>query len=136
MRKLHDPTDLTELEDGPVKELLAQRFEDIAQGEEFDPGTMGFFVLVELGDSLAAIEAESGCWISSNPLSDKRYPDAGFVPVFEVLEEHTDCFEMVFVMTDGDYGVVIVVPKSPGIDSDLLKFCQDFAMPAPERTAT
>ena len=45
--------------------------------------------------------------------------------------EHDTCYEMVFVPGDGDFGIVIFIPKHPGIDAELLALCAEYAVPAP-----
>jgi hypothetical protein len=38
---------------------------------------------------------------------------------------------MVFVPGDGDFGIVIFIPKLEDIDPDLLAVCAEYAVPAP-----
>ena len=133
MLSLRDPADVTKVEDGSIRELLAQRFEEICQGEDYDPDEMGYFVLIQAGDSIDAIEQGHGIWITRALFSDARFGDEDFAPCFECLEEHPTCYELVFILNDGGYGVVILIPKSAEIDPELLNFCQTYATPSPER---
>lgn len=131
MQVLRDPALVESVQEPGIRQLLAQRFEDICQGETYETDIHGYFVLVESGDRVADIEAESGCPILRGVLGDTRYGDPGFSPSFEVLEEHVTCFELVFIASDGDFGIVVLVPKLPGVDSELLRFCRQYATPEP-----
>ena len=131
MLVLRDPEVATRITDPALRSLLEQRFEDLCAGEDYDPEIHGFFLVVEPGDSVEALESESECPILRSPFSSARYGDPGFKPVFEVLEEHPSFYEMVFVPGDGDFGVVIFIPKEEGIDPELLALCSDYAEPAP-----
>jgi len=133
MQLLRDPSHVQSVQDEAIQQLLEQRFDEITQGEPYDAEVHGFFVLVESGDTVAAIEHGCGFPILKSLYNSTCYGDSGFSPCFEVLEEHTTCFELVFVPGDGDFGVVIIVPKASGIDADLLRFCQEYATPEPGR---
>ena len=130
---LRDPTDLSRVDDLSLRSLLTQRFAERCDGavDDYDPDSLGEFVLVEGKDTLAHLEAETDAWIVSSPFSALRYGDPGFLPLFEVLEEHPTCFEMVFVL-NGDAGLTLLIPKQPEMDRELLQFCRYFAEPAPE----
>jgi len=52
------------------------------------------------------------------------------VPACEVIEDHGHCHEMVFVLSDEGTGVILFVPKQPGIDPELLSMCAAFAVPS------
>lgn len=135
MNHLLDPAQAESIEDAMIRVLVAQRFEDVCQGEPYDPELHTQLLLVEVGDTIAALEAASGCAITREPFSERRYGESGFRPGFELLEEHPSCFELVMVTSDGDQGVVIFVPKAPGIDETLTRFCAEFATPAPDLEA-
>ena len=134
MRILRSPAETTSIADTDIRALVEQRFIDLCQDgeEDYDWEVMGYFVLVELGDTVAVIEEQTEAWICSSPFGALRYGDPGFTPCFELLEEHPCCFEMVFVPSDGDFGISLFIPKQSGIDSVLLQFCQAYAVPAPE----
>lgn len=95
-----------------IRELIEQRMLDMSDGSDFDPEINGFFIVSEPGDSLAGIEQVIG------------YP----VDMHEIVEEHEDFFEAVYVPTDGDFGIVVLVPKQ-GIDPELLATLSKVAVP-------
>lgn len=135
MIALHEPADTARIADAAIAALLAQRFEDVCQGDAYDPELHAQLFLVEPGDSIAAIEAAGGCRITRGLFDDTRYGEPGFTPNFELLEEHDSSFELVFVENDGGQGVVIFVPKADGVDELLLGFCREYAVPAPDLKA-
>lgn len=131
MLVLRDPSEAIAITDPQLRDLIEQRFEDICDGDDFDPDLHGHFIVVEPGDSVEALEKESACPILRSYIGNARYGDPEFKPVFECLEEHDACYEMVFVPGDGDFGIVIFIPKQEGIDPDLLAMCAEYAEPAP-----
>ena len=133
---LSDPGVLYRIKDDSIRQLLSQRFIEITEGviDDYDPDVNGVFVLIENGDTVASIESNSEAWICSSPFNKVCYGEPGFVPAFELLEEHPSCYEMVFVV-GGDYGVVLIIPKDEEIDAELIQFCADYATPAPESLA-
>ena len=131
MRVFRDPKAANQVEDAELRRLLAQRFTEICLEEPYDPIDHGYFVLAEPGDTVDALEAETGCPIVSGYLDGLRYGEPGFAHSFECLEEHPFCFEMVFVLDDGGFGVVLLIPKLPGMDAELLRLCGEYAELAP-----
>lgn len=130
MLLLRDPADLAKVDVSTVGALLAQRFDEISADEPYEPDVHGYFVLAEPGDTVAAIEAASGCPIMRSINGDRVFGSPEFKPCFEVLEEHDNCYEIVFISGGGDFGVVIIVPKCDGIDPVLTSYCQTYASAA------
>ena len=126
MLLLCDPRQVQAVQDPEVRALLARRFTEIADGEEFDPAIFGYFVLAQAGDSIEAIEQATGVrWAGAMD---------GFLHGWELITEHPSCYEAVFVLDDSGYGVDVVVPKHQGIDPRLLGLCSAYALP--ESTAS
>lgn len=132
MRVLRDPALAACILDPGLRQLVQQRFIDLCAGEDYESDVHGYLIVVEPGDRVAALEEESGCPILRNLVGTARFGEAEFSPCFEVLEEHPSCYEMVFVPSDGDFGIVIFIPKREGIDAELLAMCAQYAVPAPE----
>ena len=49
--------------------------------------------------------------------------------MFEAIEEHAGCYEIVAILTDDGFGVALFVPKQPGVDSN----CSRCARATPSR---
>lgn len=135
MLRLHDPSSLDRVADPDLRRLIELRFSQVLDGEPYDPERHGEWLLVEPGDTGEALEEATGVPILSNPFAEVRFGHADFVPVCEVLEQHATCYEMVFLMSDDGAGVTFFIPKSPGIDAELLSLCAAFAMPSAHSTS-
>ena len=103
-----------------LQRLLNQRYQQC--------GSLQGFVLVEPGDTSAALEQALGLCIVTSLFGEVRYPDEDYVPSFEVIEDHGDSYEMVFITDDDTGSTVLFIPKSVGMDADLLSLCQAFAV--------
>ena len=83
--------------------------------------------ILEPDDIISDIESQLGCPILTNLFNSLTYTDPDFVPSFEVLEDHGDFYEMVFIFSDGDDAVLIFIPKTKGMDPQLLSMCSDYS---------
>jgi hypothetical protein len=83
-------------------------------------------IIIEAGDSLSDIEKELGFPILTNLLDDITYPDPDYMPSCEALEDHGGCYEMLFILGDGEEAIEIFIPKT-GVDASLLSMCADFS---------
>ena len=83
--------------------------------------------IVEPYDSISGIEEELGFCILTNLFDDVRFPDPDFAPCFEVLEDHGNFYEMLFILSDDDDAIELFIPKK-GIDNELLAMCSQFAV--------
>jgi hypothetical protein len=115
------------LPDEELRLLIEQRIEDMTDGEPFDPDLHGLIAVVEPGDTLDDLTEAVGLDILTDPWTGTRFGEPDFDPVFEVLEEHESFFELVIVPSDGDFGIVIFIPKLAGVDPLLLSFCEIYA---------
>lgn len=133
MRVLRDPSLANTIEDEALRALVAQRFVEIAQDEPYDPDICGYFIVTEPGDSVTALEKETGCTILGSVFRDACFGETDFSPCFEFLEEHERpaCYEVVFILNDGGFGIGLFIPKVPGMDQQLLDFCRAYAVPVP-----
>ena len=84
-------------------------------------------IIIEPGDCLSDIEEEIGFSILTNLFDDICYPDPEFMPSCEVLEDHGGCYEMLFILGDGEEAVEIFIPKV-GVDNELLAMCSQYVV--------
>jgi hypothetical protein len=61
------------------------------------------------------------------PSRISRFGHPDFTPSCETPEEHPGCYEMVFILNDDGFGIEIFIPKTGGIDADLLAMCAEYA---------
>jgi hypothetical protein len=132
MKILRNPLAVNDLPEGLARTLLTERFAQLAEFEPYDPDEHGYYILVEVGDTVAALEEQSGCRILSSCRNDAKFGDADFSPDWECLELHpsedgsTCCVEMVFIVSDSGYGVVFIIPVLDGVAPELIEVCDDF----------
>lgn len=113
---IRDPTLTRTINDPSIRNLAATRFAQVLAGEPYDYDQHGYMIAVEEGDSISDLEAETCCSISVDPM-------------FEALEEHDCCFEMLFILNDDGFAITLFIPKH-GVNADLLKLCCKYAVPA------
>lgn len=78
-----------------IRELVKQRMDDLG-GDAFDASALGYFLVVENGDTIEAIAAQLGFDILCNRFTGVRYDQAGCTPSFEVVEKSATGYDMVF----------------------------------------
>ena len=127
MRIVRDPATAASVADPEIRSLIQQLFIDICDGEPYDYDLHGDMIVVEAGDSVEALEEQSGCPILHDSGNGTRFGAPDYVPSFEFVAEHVGCYEMEFVFDDSGFGVAIFVPKAEGIDGELLQLCAHYA---------
>ena len=113
-----------------IRNHMQEIISKITDGATYDPSIYGHFVLVEVGDSIAEIEAGTGCKLMHDLSKVNQTIDSEFQPSFEWLVEHPSFYEAVFIFSDDGFGVDLLIPKALGIDPDLLAMSAKYAVPA------
>ena len=121
MLKIQNLSQLNLVTDPDILKLFKLRHSQL--GDEM----FGSVIIIETGDSISDIEEEIGFFVMTYLFDGVRYPDPDFVPCFEVLEDHGGCYEMLFILSDGDDAIEIFIPKD-GVDPLLLSMCSQFAV--------
>lgn len=133
MITLRDPAQIAAVVDDAIRHLLSRRFAQLSPERPYDAETLGVFIVVEVGDDLAEIDRQIGLPTLTGLFDDSRFGESDdFVPCNELLEEHSGFFEMVFVTNDDQYATTVIVPKTDGIQPELLAMCRRFASPVHE----
>ena len=128
MHEILDLLSTEQISDPAIRKLVQQRIDDLG-GDKFDAAELGYFLIVEPGDSADAINTKIGLSILANRFTGIRYDEVGYTPSFEFIEEFPACYELVFILDDSGYGVDIFVINGTGVDPDLLAMCQRYATP-------
>ena len=128
MQVIRDPASTAQIANPEIRRLVEQRIYDLSK-EPFDLAALGYFMVIEPGDSLNTINAQLGFPILTNRWTGLHFGEPDFMPAFEFVEAFASCFDMVFIMDDSGYGIEVFIP-SEGVDPDLLAMCQRYAMPA------
>ena len=130
MLVLRNPADTYRIAHPGIRGLVEQRFTEILAGEVYDYDQHGYMVVVEPGDTFESLEKETLCPIHRNIFDEATYGNPDFSPSFEALEEHDDCYEMLFINNDNGFGITLFVPKTETIERNLLALCAEYAKPA------
>ncbi len=128
MLVIRDLASTSEIADPEICQLVQKRIHDLG---DYDLDELGYFLVIEAGDTLEAINTQLGFPILCNRSTGIHYGTTGLVPSFEFMEEYASCYDTVFVLSDDGYGIEVFIPKTAGVDLELLAMCARFATPAP-----
>ena len=128
MKVIRDPADTASIADSELRTLVEKTIRDLSEDNPYDPDELGYFLIVEPGDSLDTISAQIGFDILTNKWTGNRFDQPGYTQSFEVLDEHAGYYEMVFIISDDGFGVEVFIPKATGVDPALLAMCQKYAV--------
>lgn len=95
--------------------LTLRRDQLIGDGDE-DLGELAHFIIVRDGDTFAAVEAEAGVALSTNPIDGRRLGNPDFEPLFEYVRRESGFLEAVMILNDDGFAVVLLVPDTITID--------------------
>ena len=127
---LHGPALIHRIADPSIRSLASHRFSQVLSGEPYDYDQHGYMIVIEPEDSIESLESETSCSIIHNAFDGTHFGDSDFTPCFEALEEHGNCYEMLFILNDECFAIDIFIPKHSGIDPQLLALCIEYAVPA------
>ena len=124
---IRDQSSIHQIGNIEIRELVRQRMDDLG-GDAFDANALGYFLVVESGDTIEAIAAQLGFDILCNCFTGIRYDQTGFTPPFEFAEEFSARYEMVFILSDDGYDVEVFVQKANEMSLELLVMYQRYAV--------
>jgi hypothetical protein len=113
-----------------IRRLLYRRQQQLCPLDEYDLGDLVRFVVVDCGDDLAAVTEALGFSPFTNFVDGSTFGSPGFEPSAEVIIDHGEAYEIVFILSDDGFGTVLIVPNREGVDIDLLSFCRAYSEPA------
>lgn len=94
---------------GELHQLIQARVDELQEYVEHDLGEVVHIAVVSQSDSAADLEAAMGVPLASMPT--------------DVAQEHTNWYELTYVLRSDGFGVVVFIPKHPAIDPSLLALC-------------
>ena len=106
-------------------QLITGYVDRLSDGEGFELGNLVHFVVMHRDDTVIELEAALGFSVRINRFTGCRYGDAEYLPSWEVIEEHQFWYEVVYVLSDDGFGIVIFVPKDA--DAELNEMLQRYA---------
>ena len=127
MHVLRHPEEvLAFVEDYPdpcINALILQRMTELIDTET-SMEELVVFVILEAGEGIDQLQNQMAMQILSDQGS----------PLWEVIEEHSTCYELVFVLSSSGLGVLVFAPKD-GCAPDILALCQAYAVRSPPHNA-
>ena len=129
MQLIHTAADAAKLTDPALRHLIETTIAALSEDEPFDAAVLGYFLIIEPGDTMAELDAQMGFSILTNRCTGIRFDAPGYTQHFEVLDEHAGYFELVFILSDDGYGIEVFVPKR-GAAPELLAMCARYAVPS------
>jgi hypothetical protein len=102
-----------------ITALFQQRMTELLDAET-GMEELVVFVILESGDGIEQLQRQ---------LDMQVMTDLGG-PLWEVIEEHTTCYELVFVLSSSGYGALVFVPKAEA-SPDILALCREHAVRSP-----
>ena len=111
--------------DPELRELLAAHVKRLNEYDGYELRELVNFMVFEECDTVADLDAELGFPVMANRFDGCRYGEPDFSPSWEAIEEHINWFELVYVLSDDGFGVVVFIPKHA--DSELLQMLQHYS---------
>ena len=105
--------------DSCVTALIQQRLE-VLTDEDTSMEELVIFVILGPSEGIEKLQSQMSVQVLS---------DLG-APLWEVIEEHATCYELVFVLSSSGFGTLVFVPKGEAA-SDILALCQQHAYRSP-----
>jgi hypothetical protein len=102
-----------------VTALIQQRMEELID-DDASMEELVVFVILEAGDGIEQLQ---------DRLDMRVMTDLG-IPLWEVIEEHATCYELVFVLSSSGFGTLVFAPKAEAAP-DILALCQVHAYRSP-----
>ena len=110
---------------GELRQLISGYVDRLSDGEGFELGNLVHFVVMHKDDTVVELEAALGFSVMTNRSNGCRYGDPDFLSSWEVIEVHHHWYEMVYVLADDGFGIVVFVDKHA--DVQLINMLKHYA---------
>lgn len=104
--------------DAQITALIQQRMEELLTDADTDMEELVFVVVLGSADTVGDLETALRAPIAT--------PEGS--PLWEVIEAHDTCYELVFVLASSGYGALVFAPKAAAHPS-VLALCREHAIP-------
>lgn len=109
-----------------LKALIRERVGQLGNAE-LHFSEIAHFIVVQPGDSLAAVTKALGFSLFQNFIDGCVWPDPEFTPSWEWVKDHGHTYEMVFVLEDSGFGRVLLIENRPLQNRLLRMLCAAYA---------
>ena len=110
-----------------LEQLLLKRLDMLSKFSDFDLSQLAHWIVIEPGDTIAAIETELGFSPWVNFVDGARFPNPAFTPSYEWLIAHGTWYELCYALNDSGFGIILLVPNQPDVEPTLLELFNTFA---------
>ena len=117
MQIIRDPADTALIADPELCALVQKTIAALSEDYPYDPDVLGYFLIVQPGDSLAMLNAQIGFDILANKWTGIRFDQPGYNQSFEILDEHAGYYEMVFLIDDSGFKQIRVIALNHSVSS-------------------
>jgi hypothetical protein len=122
MQIIREREAVSAIADAAIRQMILQRIDAIASDEPLDANLHGYFLVVESGDTLQAINKHVGFDLLAKP--------------YEILEEYSDCYDLLYVVSDDGYSHLSFRDDAfASICAENYHLLRDFMMEHSEATA-
>lgn len=128
MQIICEPEAAASIADPELRHLIEKTIRDLSEDHPYNADELGYFLIVEQGDSLVTINAQIGFDILCNRWTGTKFDQQGYTQSFECLDEFANWYEMLFIISDDGFGIEVFIPKAIDIPG-LLAMCQRYAVP-------
>lgn len=115
MQVIREPKGAASIADPELRHLVEKTIADLSPDGPYNADELGYFLIVESGDSLDTINTQIGFNILCNRWTGIRFDQPGYTQSFECLDEFANWYEMVFIISDDGYGIAVFAPKTADI---------------------
>ncbi len=102
-----------------ITALIQQRLEELIEEDTSMEELVVIFIL-EAGDGVEQLQIQTEMRVMTELGS----------PLWELIEEHATCYELVFVLSSSGFGTLVFAPKAEAAP-DILALCQEHAHRSP-----
>lgn len=104
--------------------LITGYVERLSGYEGCELGQLVQFIVMASSDTVIELEAVLGFSVRINRFTGCRYGEPDFLPSWEVIEAHRYWYEVVYVLGDDGFGIVIFVPEDA--NTELIAMLQHY----------
>jgi hypothetical protein len=108
--------------DTAIKNLINTRMEELVGEANTNLEELVFFIILDVHDERPGLESVLG--------TELMTPDGR--PLWEVIEAHHTCYELVFVLSSSGYGALVIAPEQSS-HPEILALCREHAFQPMER---
>lgn len=113
--------------DPRLHDLLASRIATLSSRCGPASDDLTHFLVVEAGDTEAAIVAEIGFSPLVNIIDGVRFGSPGFHQSWDWLQDLGGWFELIMAVGNGGFAFVLLIQDVAGVEPELLNLCRTYA---------